>query len=405
MPVIRQGEANMKLIIGLIASLLLLPVRATELRLWHQKEEGRVWLPQLAKQYEQQTGTRVRVSFMPTGELRAALLRGAIENNSPDIAIVPADFIGDHQRLKLVPLTQEWFSASVSGSLMPTVTLEQLRYGVPLLSGNHLMLFYNKQFVESPAATWQELQQQAGPLRAKGIEPIGWKYGEMYWFTAFLTAFGGFPVNDNQITLDTVPMRETLAFYKHMADSGLVDAKCDYDCTFDDFKNGKYAYTINGDWAFHDMSEALGDDFGVAVLPSINGAPMQPAYSGMAMIFPAHKGTQNASKLVLEFAHFMQSKQVQSALYHDLGLLPVHREVISRIMNEASGNVRASLRQLDNGRSLPPSPALTASWLGMRKGFELYMSGHGSAEQASQLMQRFAEHELDKKMKPIGGRH
>lgn len=392
----------MRFIVGLITSLLVVTCWANELRLWHQKEEGRDWLPKLAEQYEQQTGVKVKVSFMPTGELRAALIRGAIENNTPDLAIVPSDFIGDHRRLKLAPLGDEWFSGHASDSHLPTVTLEQQRYGVPLLSGNHLMLFYNKQFVDSPVTSWQQLEQQAPKLRAKGVEPIAWKYEEMYWFTSFLTAFGGFPVDGEKVSLDTPAMRQALRFYKEVVDSGLADAECDYDCTFEDFKDGKYAYAINGDWAFHDMELSLGDDFGVALLPSINGMPMRPAYSGMALIFPAHNDVDDASDEVLKFAHFLQSKQVQSALFQELGLLPVHQEVVAHIMSNASGNVKALVQQLENGRSLPPSPALTASWLGMRKGFELYMSGHGSDEQASKLMQRFAMHELEKKMLPIG---
>ncbi|MBW8191469.1 extracellular solute-binding protein [Neiella marina] len=389
----------MNVIIGLVAFFMVATSVAAELRLWHQKEEGREWLPKLAEQYEAATGVKVHVSFRPTGELRASLLRGVIEGNTPHVAIVPSDFIGDYHRLQLTPLGDQWFGSRITPSAMPLVTLAGNHYGIPILGGNHLMLFYNKRYVKQPATSWQELAVQAKELRSQGIEPIAWKYEEMYWFTAFATAFGAFPVSDNQINLDTPEMRAGLEFYKRIADKGLVDPKCDYKCAFDDFNSGQYAYVINGDWAYGEMAEALGDNFGVSVLPSIAGNSMMPAYSGMALIFPADSTNGPDADALMDFVHFIQSKQVQLGFFQELSLLPVHQQVIEQIMATADDNQKASLAQLKQGWAVPPTPALTASWLGMSKGFQLYISGHGTVEQATNMMQRFAEHELKKSNK------
>ncbi|MBD1389320.1 extracellular solute-binding protein [Neiella sp. HB171785] len=389
----------MKTLLLLLSCWWMTSAAASELLFWHQKEEARAWFPQIAKQYEAATGVRIKVSYLPTGELKTNLMRAVFDGNSPHAAMVPADFIGDHRRLGLRPLADNVFAAGMPPAALQLATYDGNRYGVPLLGGNHLMLFYNKKFVEAPATSWAELVAQRSQVERKGSQLIGWKYAEMYWFVSFMSAFGAFPVDDNAITLDTPETRQALSFYKQIADDGLVDSSCGYGCSYDDFKNGKYAYAINGDWAFKDVSTSLGDDFGVALLPTINGRPMVPMFSGMVLIFPNQDLAGETGKRLTDFAHYLQSQNIQQRFYDDIGSLPVHPQVVDRIQQTATANMQALLEQLQHAKAAPPTPAMAAAWIGMRKGFELYMSGHGSLEKATQLMQRFSEHELKKATK------
>ncbi|GGA87453.1 hypothetical protein GCM10011369_31900 [Neiella marina] len=386
----------MKTLVTLLVYFGMASSAASELLFWHQKEEARAWFPQVAQQYEAATGVRVKVSFLPTGELKTNLMRAVFDGNSPNVALVPADFIGDYRRLGLTPLGDDVFAEGMPPPALNLATYDGSRYGVPLLGGNHLMLFYNKKFIDKPATTWRDLVAQRDMVESKGVKLIGWKFGEMYWFASFLPAFGAFPVNDNQITLNTPETQRALTFYKQIADDGLVDSSCGYDCSFEDFKTGKFAYVINGDWAFKDMSNSLAKDFGVTLLPSIDGRPMKPMFSGMVLIFPNQDFDGETGKRLTDFAQYLQSQTMQQRFYDELGALPVHPTVVEHIQQSATDNMKALLEQLKQAKAAPPTPAMAAAWIGMRKGFELYMSGHGTVEQATQLMQRFSEHELKK---------
>ncbi|TCI05461.1 extracellular solute-binding protein [Corallincola luteus] len=370
--------------------------QAVELMLWHQKEEAKLWLPNVAKEYEEKTGVKINVAFLPTGELKTTLVRSVIDGTAPAMALVPSDFIGDRGKLQLSTVDASLLSSAQTSESLATVMFDENYYGVPLQGGNHLLLFYNKKFVQQPAATWQQLITQAKALREINVQPIGWKYGEMYWFCAFIPPFGGFPVADNRVTLDTQAVRDALTFYRNLSREGLIDPNCDYDCSFDRFKNGEFAYAINGDWAFKETASALGDDFGITLLPTINGKPIQPMYGTLSLVYPGYSLNSPAAEAIKGFSSYLQSPEMQQRYYDDLGALPVNEQIVAKIKSSASPEMQILLKQLELARGAPPTPAMSAAWLGMRKGFALFIDGHGSAEEATALMQRFSEHELQK---------
>ncbi|MFD2098003.1 extracellular solute-binding protein [Corallincola platygyrae] len=373
---------------------------ATQLTIWHQKEAARDWLVELCKVYEQKTGVKINVGYLPTGELKTSLVRSVIDGDAPDMAWVPSDFIGDYQKLEFSVIPPELITATSATNHLQTVTYDNQHYGIPLTGGNHLLLYYNKKYVEKPATSWEELVNQADQLKAKGVKPIGWKYSESYWFVAFIPPFGGFPVENNLLTLNTPSMQETLTFYRDMTTSPLqVDASCDYDCSFARFNNGEFAYTINGDWAYTDIAKALGEDFGVALLPSLNGKPIQSMYATMSLVFPNQSLSGEKRKALIDFANYMQSFEIQQRLFSEISSFPVHEQVVAALENSADPALKVFLTQMQKSKGAPPTPAMSAAWIGIRKGFDLYMSGHASPEEATALMQRVGEHELKKSQK------
>lgn len=56
-------------------------------------------------------------------------------------------------------------------SALRYVTLDRQRWGMPMMQGNHLMLFYNKALVSTPVTYWQQLTAITPALKAKGSTP------------------------------------------------------------------------------------------------------------------------------------------------------------------------------------------------------------------------------------------
>ncbi|MGL5306045.1 MAG: sugar ABC transporter substrate-binding protein [Aeromonas veronii] len=250
-----------------------LQAQEPELELWHSQQAGYV-IDDVIARFNQEGNHRVRVTQIEPGKIKADLLLAAQARGLPDLMLIPSDFIGLYRQMTLAPLPAEWFSPALMASALRYVTLDRQRWGMPMMQGNHLMLFYNKALVSTPVTQWQQLTAITPALKAKGVYPVSWPYHDMYYFAAFLHTFGGSPVTEGRITLDSPAMVQALEAYRTVASEQWVDPECDYDTALARFNEGKSAYLINGDWAFNDLVKNMGDKLGVALLPRWQSHPM-----------------------------------------------------------------------------------------------------------------------------------
>ncbi len=368
---------------------------AKTIELWHA-HQSQDFVNALAKKFEQKTGHKVNVLPFNTSKVKAELLLAAEAGLMPDAILVPSDYLGLYRELILAELDSSWFDPDLSPTALGTTRIDDAYRGIPIIQGNHLMLFYNKAFVSKPASSWAELNRQAQELRESGVEPIGWKYGEMYWFVPFLGAFGGWPMTGTQVTLDTPEMVKALDFYKGLADSGLINRDCEYDCAQKDFIAGKYAYAINGDWAFKDLQNELGDKFGVAVLPAIANTALRPMTSSFALGFPITSVDSDKQAVLKEFAHFAQALEVQQHYFSEFSLLPTNQRALDLVISSAADNEKQLLAQLADAKPMPSERAMAVTWQAMAKGFIRFMEHGYSAQRAATYMQSLANRELAK---------
>ncbi|GAA5217916.1 extracellular solute-binding protein [Corallincola platygyrae] len=381
--------------------LFITAAKAATLELWFEKYEAKPVFDDLAIKFQQETGINLKSQHMPTGDLKAAIIQGVSEDKGPDIVFAPSDFIGNHALLKLSEVDQVELTKGIKPEAMASVTEKGSVYGVPLLFGNHLLLYYNKRFVESPATTWQELLSQRKDIEGKGTNLISWKPMEMYWLIPFLTAFDGRPVDGDKVTLNTPEFKKGLAFYREQVDAGLINMRCSYECVYDHFLQGQYAYTINGDWAYRAMKASLGDDFGVAVLPSVEGRDMTPMTSSIALMFPGNSLGGEANKQINMFVQFMLRPENLIHLHEMSGMMPSQSETYDELEQKYSAdpNMQAFFQQMKHTIPMPPTPQMSAAWIGMAKGVSVYMRKKASLDDSGKLMQVHAERELARQLR------
>lgn len=329
-------------------------------------------------------------------DLKVALIEAIESGSAPDAVIIPADHLGLHRWMNYSVINAEDISVSLSENVLATATIDNKLYGAPFMQGNHLMLFYNKRWVSEPAQSFEAIEQQHERFAQLGVRTIAWNFNEMYFFAPFLGAYGGWPVEQGQLNLHSSAMIQALKAYQVLSQYQSVDPNCDYSCAFDAFIKGELAYTINGDWAIREFSEALGDDLGIALLPSLEGNTLLPMNSSHVLAFPDNALESNKKEALLKLMHYLQSPSVQTRMWQELKVFPVETSAFDLATKTGNENLQTALQQLLQSRAMPSEAAMTYAWGAMAKGYERFINNINTAEQASQLMQSLAERELSK---------
>lgn len=364
---------------------------AEQLSFIYYREQGRAVFESIMEQFSQQYHHQVSFHQITSETLKPALVKSVMRGTAADVVFAPSDIIGIAEQAKFSEVPINLVDPNTPKELLHTALNKQKLYGIPILQGNHLMLFYNRRYVSSPAKTWQDLLAQKAEFDQQGIATIGWNYTEMYWFAGFYNTFGGRMTRGQEVTLNEPAMQDALNFYKSLSNRGLVSAACTYDCGYRDFIEGKVAYSINGEWSIADFERRLGDDLGIAVIPKIGLRTFKTLSSSLVLVFPNNSLSSDKAKALNQLIEYLQSEAVQQRLYHEARFLPVNDPLLKQIHSHASANEAAMLAQLADAVPMSAEGAQSSAWLGMRKGFELFNKGLVDAARASRYMQTYAE--------------
>lgn len=350
-------------------------------------QTGYDFLP-IIEHFQRQTGITVISAPQEQYDLKAELVKRSNKKRLPDVFIAPADYTSI-QNLALMEISQDWLDSNISPSALRTVTQKGRVNAIPLISGNHLVLYYNRSLVDSPARTFSELQQQRDSIPSDKYL-INWAFSSMYVFIPFLSAFEALPITDDELTLDTPQMANALEFYWQLPEKGLVNLSCSYECMTRTFSEQKYAYVIDGVWAFKRFSDALGEELGVARLPSIQGRAMKPYFSSHALAVVQKSHSPEKLAAIKQFGLFLQSEYAQTVMWQETGAIPSNQVVFANLLDNANDNTKALLAQLDYSVPIPNTPYMTIVWEAMLKGFNRYGGQVMTASESATLMQHLA---------------
>ncbi|WP_279146287.1 sugar ABC transporter substrate-binding protein [Photobacterium carnosum] len=369
-------------------------VLATQtLTIW-SSHQNRDFLTVMANVYEKKHDVNISIVQLDPSEIKAEILLSAQDGGLPDFIVIPSDFLGLHKMMNLSSIPGDWYKEELSSRVKASVELDGKYWGIPLIQGNFLLLYYNKKYVTQPITDFKELIQIKKQLLAKNIIPIGWNYNDMYYFMPFLSVFNGWPIANGKITLNTPAMVKALKYYRSLADQGIIDRHCDYRCSQRDFVEGKSAYSINGDWAYHDLKVMLGDDLGVAVLPKVNGNTMHPMASTFVLAIPSCSlRLKDKQKLIKSFAKFVQKLSNQQAVYEKAHLLPISMAYYKQLKVRAKGDSLIMFNQMALTKPMPSMMNMAISWQAIAIGFQHYKAG-ATAEYTAEHMQKMAIKQL-----------
>ena len=352
----------------------------TPIKLVTSHSESR--LLDLIREEAGQQGMALQAVFVDQEQLKRELMRTHQLDELPDIVIVPPD-LSALAELHIEALPEDWFLQDIAPQITQQLTSVAERRAIPFLVGNQLLQFYNKALVQAPIADWQEIAASyPSPL-------FSWSYNEMYWFVPFVLSQNIRFLEGGAAHLDTPEMAAALERYRALASGGVVDPNCNYTCSMTRFINGKVPYHINGTWAVDQLKKALGDQLGVALLPSFSGRPMRSYYSAYVILLPAiHRHTEQKLASLKSFVRHLQGQEVQTKLVDYGYQMPINVEARRQFVASQDIIHHIFMQQLDRSVYMPDNIAMLVLWDAMSRGFVRYNSGVLTAPAASRYMER-----------------
>jgi len=341
----------------------------------------------------EQSGLTVNSVLVDQKALKVRLVQNTSTSTSTDVVIVPADHLGLDKYANYSVIPDSLIADTTDKQTLETAKLNNTLLGIPIIQGNHLLLFYNKQFVKEPIENWQDIYRIQSSLPEK-VKLVTWSFMEMYWFIPFLSAFNGDLIVDNHVQLNTPAMQSALKFVWDLNKQNLVDRQCDYTCSNNAFKAQQAAFTIDGAWALKTYEQALGDNLAVQQLPKLNGEYMQPYYSTFVLAFP-NDGLNGVNKdNLIKFAKLVQAEKFQTMIWQKLQDIPVNTEVLNSLKSQQGTQLATLIEAMQFTKAMPSTASMIIVWEVLNKGFIRYGSGALTAEQAGLFMQGLAERSI-----------
>lgn len=383
------------------------PGEPTFVRIWHQKDAAeRAFLEDWAEAYNAgQDSVEVEVLYKETEELRNHYIFAAIGGKGPDLIYGPADNVGMLAITETIRPLDDLVEPALFESFIDEGLLryDGRVYGLADQVGNHLTLVYNRDLVETPPATFDELLAVA---RANTLDEDGdgakeryglvWNYTEPFFFIPFLTAFDGWVMDENQQpTLDNAATVEAIEFIKRLRDEeGVIPPTVDYNTAETLFKEGRAAMIINGPWAWAGYGDS-GIDYALTPIPYNEAAGAWARPMAAAKGYSLNPAVPDWKlPTVLGVMRLLTGPEVQADMTRQLATIPVRESVRQSGAMEANPVLQQSLAQLEHTRPMPTSPTLRMIWDGMRGPYQLVMNGEVTGEEGARQMQREVEKRL-----------
>ena len=281
----------------------------------------------------------------------------------PDLFAAPHDKLGElvsGGHVAQVPNPDE-IKALVLGGCANAVTYDGVMYGYPTSSETYA-LYYNKDIVPTPPATWEELVKFCESYNAANPG----KYGFMmdvtsaYYTILFTTSganrlFGESGTDVTSTYLNSEEAIKGMTFFQSLRkildapSADLTTALCDAA-----FKDGTAAMHISGPWNITPFTEAK-VNFGVAAIPALPGETTPPAtFSGTrGMFISAYSEHQTEAA---QFAQFLLTPEMQSLRFDITGAMP------STSIKVESPYMEGFLAQMQYAFPMPSIPQMGKFW-------------------------------------------
>jgi len=270
-------------------------------------------------------------------------------------------------------------------------------WGLPITSGGHLMLIYNKDLIEKPPRTTDELIEMGTALTTGDQYGLVYNQTDPQWLVPWLGGFTGsvFAEDGTTPTLNTEEMVSALQFlYDIKTATPIIPEDSDYEGAHILFTRGRAAMIINGDWSLSSYERAFGDKLGVARIPQVSatGEWPHPYTSGTYLMFPVNTAADQAlSDAAMDFAEFVTNAENQGLLVTELNRLPTLKEALEAPPIEDDPVLKGSADQMIVGRPEPTGSELRCIWDAMRPAMQAVLAGNKPPEEAAADMQEAAE--------------
>lgn len=343
-----------------------------EIVLWHEfdgpGDTSIEVLEGICKLYTERFGVQVTPQVMNITELTARLNRIKDTHQGPHLAMVPADMSSYVENGLYSEVPGGLLDNVLTEGTLSTMQMDGVQYGIPVLRGNHLVLYYNPEIYNSAPTTWDVFEEEAERLSAQGVVPIGADLQQGYWFIPFLTAFGGWPVQNGKPNIITAEMKQALQFIRDKMDQGVLVSLDGSTGLLEQFIDGKIGAIICGEWIYNHLDKHMNHRLAVCQLPVIEGRQSLSMSSSIGLIYPNHSLTSEEREDILSFTRFMLSDECQTMWTLDVQRIPAQEGTLKRLTDIVAPNKKMILSLLDQARPMPTFPFMIHVWEALNAG-------------------------------------
>ncbi|MFF2018592.1 extracellular solute-binding protein [Paenibacillus sp. NPDC058177] len=346
----------------------IVPEDGASLIVWESKEE-RPFTEEIAKQFTAKYNVPVKIEEVAGPDQVTKLTQDGPSGLAADVINIPHDNLGKAASASLV-LPNDIFAeqtkadnteASIVGS-----TFEGELYGYPRAAETYA-LYYNKSLVKEAPKSFDDVLAFSKTFTDKSKNKYGimWEVGNLYYNYLFIASTGGYLFGDNGTNKDDIGLNNegaieglnTFAKLKEALPIKSGDINADIKRSL--FNSGDVAMDITGPWELAGYKEALGDNLGIAPVPTIAGKTAV-TFSGIK-IYAVNSFSQypNAAKL---YAHFATSKESQLELNKIIGSVPTNKEALEDPQIKDDPYVSAFAEQAKNSQPMPSIPEMGNVW-------------------------------------------
>lgn len=352
----------------------------------------------VANQWAQKTGNKV-VDPGYVASKEDKFVQAAPAGQGPDIIMEPHDRIGSFVVPGLLaPEPKNLFTkkelADYNRVALSAFNYGGKTYGVPWARETYF-LFYNKDLVKTPPATWGGLIQTAKKLTTGDQYGFLWDTTNFYYDFAFMAGYGGYVfkstksgLDPKQLGIDTPGSIKGLKLIQDLTNYyKLTPPSTNTDVMEGKFSAGKAAMIIDGPWAVAGF-KAKGINFGVAGLPQFQkGSPMKPFIGVQGFLVNSHsKNTAVAWDLVKYL-----SQHMQLSLFKAAGRVPVLNSIANSKLVKANPVTQAVIASSNLGVPMPNIPAMAAVWTPMSNALQTLVQGKSTPAQTAADAQKAIE--------------
>ena len=291
-----------------------------------------------------------------------------------DIILFPHDHIARAAGQNLLLPLGDDFQDTMNGRI-PEYSINTIRsdgnyLGVPLRIQS-VALFYNSDLLDehgfTVAESWDDLFEQAEEFNdpANSDFVIRWEPGNAYVSQFFLTAhgfelFGPNHDDPDAVNFDSPEALAGLEFFASLEEILPVPAEdLNWDTVHGAFVAGEVPYIITGPWSISDVRDNGGFEWGVTMIPTIDGnRPITFSDHHIAAI-SSHTDYPDLSRAVLEF---MMSDEGLQIMYDTVGSLPalIDPSVIDGLADDPF--LLAIGEQAQYSNPIPNIPEMASFW-------------------------------------------
>ncbi len=377
----------MRKFLVVLLSILIVFAFSTKITIWCSEKQVDI-LQKLGEEYKAKTGVEVEIQQVDFGSIKSKFLTAAQSGEGPDIIVGAHDWVGELvvngllEPISFLPDKNLYFETAIKA-----FSYGGKLYGVPYAM-EAIALIYNKDYVENPPKTIEDLIQLAKQIDEEYEGEVrGFVYdaANFYFSAPFLFGFGGYIFKETPKGLDVHDIGlandgaiKGAKLIKRFFDEGILQSGDNYGIMDSLFKEGSAAMIINGPWSVKAYKEA-GVDYGVVPIPDLAPGVKAKPFVGVQG-FMVNAKSPNKQIAIDFLLHYIATKDAMYQLYLGDPRIPSRKDVFSMIKDNP--DIEGFTNSAKYGTPMPNVPEMSAVWGAMGDALNLIINGKQTPEEA-----------------------